>query len=89
MLTKARDDIRARDAAIKELDAKIAGYAEMIPKWERKMEDERRQEEAARKRQQDEETARIQAMADEMVAEARREVELERDAKSAVEFRLS
>eukprot|EP01043_Picozoa_sp_COSAG02_P019193 COSAG02_NODE_917_length_15956_cov_356.844990_8_plen_409_part_00 len=74
---------------MKELDAKIAGYAEMIPKWERKMEDERRQEEAARKRQQDEETARIQALADEMVAEARREVALERDAKSAVEFRLS
>jgi outer membrane murein-binding lipoprotein Lpp len=86
---KARDDIRARDATMKELDAKIAGYAEMIPKWERKMEDERRREEAVRKRQQDEEIARIQAMADEMVAEARREVTLERDAKSAVEFRLS
>lgn len=61
----------------------------MIPKWERKMEDERRVEEAARKRQQDEQIARIQAMADEMVAEARREVSLERDAKATVEFRLS
>ena len=53
------------------------------------MEDERREKEAARKRQQDEEIARIQAMADEMVAEARREVALERDAKATVEFRLS
>ena len=53
------------------------------------MEDERREEDAARKRQQDEEIARIQTMADEMVSEARREVALERDAKATVEFQLS
>jgi hypothetical protein len=88
-LRQARDDIAARDATTKELDAKLADYAEMIPKWERKMEDERREEDAARKRQQDEEIARIQTMADEMVSEARREVALERDAKATVEFQLS
>ena len=88
-LTKARDDIAARDATAKELDAKLADYAEMIPKWERKMEDERREEEATRKRQQAEEVAVIQAMADEMVAEVRRELVLERDAKATVEFQLS
>lgn len=88
-LKKARDDIAARDATAKELDAKLADYAEMIPKRERKMEDERREEEAVRKRQQAEEVGVIQAMADEMVAETRRELALERDAKATVEFAMS
>jgi hypothetical protein len=78
-----------RNETIRGLDGRLAEYSELIPKWERKMEEERRIEEAARKRQQQSEIERINRMASAMVAEAHKELELERAAKASVEFSVA
>ena len=88
-VVKAKDDIAARDHTLQELDGKLSEYAELIPAWERKMEEERREEDILRKQEQAAAAARIQALADEQVAAVRQELERERDGRAGLEFQLS
>ena len=88
-VVKAKDDIAARDRTLQELDGKLSEYAELIPAWERKMEEERREEDILRKQEQAAAAARIQALADEQVAAVRQELERERDGRAGLEFQLS
>ena len=88
-LQLAKETLAARDTTIADLDGRLVEYAELIPRWERKMEEERRAEDETRRRQQQAETDQIKAMADAMVADAQKQVELERAARATIEFRVA
>ena len=88
-LGQSREELQAHETTIRGLEVKIAEYAELLPAWEKKKQEEHKKINEERDEQLTEELAKVRAACEGSIAATQRELELERSTKATLEFSLA